>query len=453
MTEDHLPTFVREAISKMTEIVAGLLDGDGGGSVENVEEAVGQALSSVGRAAMRAVLESKDPGGRDLRINGTRHWEAARAEREYMSLFGPVRVMRGIYRSVRNGPTVCPMEVRAGILENFWTRRAAKLAVLAVTDMSPYGACHFFAELGGMRPSRSSLDRLPKALSRRWEANRDHVERAVREADTIPAEAVSVAVSIDGVMLPMRDGGKREKKARARAAGRPDKGPAGYREAGCGSVTFYDAKGERLKTVRFGRMPEAKMATLRESLAAELAHVRAQRPDLTVVAVADGDPVLWEFLDELKPDHAVVDFYHAAEHLKSALDLTDEASAVATQERFKRLRRGLKTRKNGVRTITRSLCQKPPRRTSEAALYRRGIRYFNRHAHRMNYPKMRHHRLPIGSGVVEGTCRWLVSDRMKRTGMRWDNPGGQAILTLRALVHSDRFETAWPLLAGQVAPC
>jgi hypothetical protein len=453
VAESHVPTSVREVISKMSGIVAGMFDRDEGCTVENVEEQLARALSTVGQAVMQAVLKSKDPGGCDLEINGTRYWEAARAECEYMSLFGPVRVERGLYRSGRNGPTVCPMELRVGIVEGFWTRRAAKLAVLAVTDMTPYGASQFFAELGGMQPSRSSLDRLPKALSRRWETDRDNFERAVREADTIPKLAVSVAVSIDGVMLSMRDGCKRDKKAQTRATGRPDKGPAGYREAGCGSLSFYDGKGHRLKTIRLGRMPEPKMATLRESVRAELAHVRAQRPELTVVAVADGDPVLWEFLDELKPDHSVVDFYHAAEHLKHALDLTDEASAVATQKRFKKLRRCLKKRRNGVRTIIRSLSQKRPLRTSEAALYRRGIHYFNRHAHRMDYPKMRRHHLPIGSGVVEGTCRWLVSDRMKRSGMRWDKDGGQAILTLRALVHSGRFQTAWPLLAGHVPPC
>lgn len=452
MAEPNLPTSIREAVREMTHALAGLLSRRED-SVEAREEQVGQVLNAVGATVMTAMLEAEDPGGRDVEIDGERFWQALRASREYMSHFGPLRVVRGLYRSVRNGPTVCPMELRAGIVTQFWTRRAAKLAVLAATEMTSYRARQFFAALGGMQPSRSSLDRLPKALSRRWETERDANERIVREADTIPKEAVSVAVSTDGVMLPMRDGDKRAKKAQTRAAGRPDKGPAGYREAGCGSLSFYDAKGNRLKTVRLGRMPEAKMATLRESVRSELAHIRAQRPDLIVVAVADGDPVLWEFLDELRPDHSVVDFYHAAEHLKRALDLTDEASAVATQRRFKRLRRCLKTRRNGVRTIARSLAQKPPRRTSEAALYRRGIHYFSRHAHRMNYPKLRRHHLPIGSGVVEGTCRWLVSDRMKRTGMRWDRDGGQAILTLRALVHSDRFETAWTLLAGQVQPC
>jgi hypothetical protein len=54
--------------------------------------------------------------------------------------------------------------------------------------------------------------------------------------------------------------------------------------------------------------------------------------------------------------------------------------------------------------------------------------------------------LPIGSGVVEAACKTLVSQRLKRSGMRWRPPGGQAILTFRALWQSERFERAWPLL-------
>jgi hypothetical protein len=55
--------------------------------------------------------------------------------------------------------------------------------------------------------------------------------------------------------------------------------------------------------------------------------------------------------------------------------------------------------------------------------------------------------LPIGSGVVEAACKTLVTQRMKCSGMRWRHEGGQAILTLRSVVQSHRFDQAWPLLS------
>jgi len=51
--------------------------------------------------------------------------------------------------------------------------------------------------------------------------------------------------------------------------------------------------------------------------------------------------------------------------------------------------------------------------------------------------------------VVEAACKMLVTQRMKQSGMRWGEEGGQAILTLRGWAQSgDRFDRAWALLAA-----
>lgn len=65
----------------------------------------------------------------------------------------------------------------------------------------------------------------------------------------------------------------------------------------------------------------------------------------------------------------------------------------------------------------------------------------------MDYHAYTKKRLPIGSGVVEAACKTLVSERLKQSGMRWTIRGGQAILTLRSQMQSDRWENAWGLLA------
>ena len=66
---------------------------------------------------------------------------------------------------------------------------------------------------------------------------------------------------------------------------------------------------------------------------------------------------------------------------------------------------------------------------------------------------------PIGSGVVEGTCRHLVRDRMEGTGMRWEIEGAQAMLNTRsAYVNGEwgnliefRIQEEQECLYGQVA--
>jgi hypothetical protein len=50
--------------------------------------------------------------------------------------------------------------------------------------------------------------------------------------------------------------------------------------------------------------------------------------------------------------------------------------------------------------------------------------------------------------VVESACKTLVSQRLKRSGMRWRQAGGQAILTFWAWCQSDRYDRACALLAA-----
>ena len=77
------------------------------------------------------------------------------------------------------------------------------------------------------------------------------------------------------------------------------------------------------------------------------------------------------------------------------------------------------------------------------------LAYFRKHRHRMRYQRFADEGLPIGSGVVEAACKTLVTQRMKQSGMRWGEDGGQAILTVRGWTQSgDRFDRAWAMLAA-----
>jgi hypothetical protein len=51
--------------------------------------------------------------------------------------------------------------------------------------------------------------------------------------------------------------------------------------------------------------------------------------------------------------------------------------------------------------------------------------------------------LPIATGVIEGACRYLVRDRMDRTGARWSLAGAEAVLRLRALWTNGDFDDYW----------
>lgn len=51
--------------------------------------------------------------------------------------------------------------------------------------------------------------------------------------------------------------------------------------------------------------------------------------------------------------------------------------------------------------------------------------------------------LPIATGVIEGACRYIVRDRMDKTGARWSVAGAEAVLKLRALRTNGDFDAYW----------
>src|SRR5256712_725039 len=205
-----------------------------------------------------------------VEVDGERYHRVLRCETTYTSAVGPVRVERSLYRHPQGGHAVCPLELRAGIIEGSWTPLAAKQATWVVAHLTPKEGEELFDLLGNMTPSKSTLDRLPKALSNPWERQRPHLEATLRYQETIPNEAVAMAVSLDGVMTPMKDGQRQAKRRHARATGKAPSGPAGYQEVGCATVSYYDRNGTRLVTRRMARMPETNKATLKWQLTAEV---------------------------------------------------------------------------------------------------------------------------------------------------------------------------------------
>jgi hypothetical protein len=343
------------------------------------------------------------------------------------------------------------MELRLGLIEGRWTPLAAQEALWVVAQMTPKLSGELFKRMGNMSPSRSSLDRLPKQLSERWEAQREAFESTVRMTELVPDEAATVAVSLDGVMAPMLDGEAVEKRADTAASGRPTKGPAGYREVGCGTVSFYDEEGELLRAVRLGRMPEPGKETLKSILVAELGQALAERPELRLVGLADGAKDNWTFLEstlaKVRASVCILDFFHAAEHVNAAFGAAYGDGSVQARAAFAKWRVVLLEDSDGAEKLIRAIAHlhhKHPR----SKVITQVLGYLRSNRHRMRYADCRAQGLPIGSGVVESACKMLVTQRMKNSGMRWGQEGGQAILTARSWCLSDRFDRAWATLAS-----
>jgi hypothetical protein len=61
----------------------------------------------------------------------------------------------------------------------------------------------------------------------------------------------------------------------------------------------------------------------------------------------------------------------------------------------------------------------------------REINYFKNNLSRMDYDTYRAQGFPIGSGLVEGSCKFVVGKRFKGSGMRWKRQDNVRVLRAR----------------------
>jgi hypothetical protein len=66
--------------------------------------------------------------------------------------------------------------------------------------------------------------------------------------------------------------------------------------------------------------------------------------------------------------------------------------------------------------------------------------YLFRHREHINYDMYKDLGLPLGSGMVESACKWLIQQRFKGVGMRWREDGFNHLLHLRLAWVNGRFE-------------
>ena len=162
--------------------------------------------------------------------------------------------------------------------------------------------------------------------------------------------------------------------------------------------------------------------------------------------VGDGAPWIWNLADlHLPAVPQLLDLYHAAEHLsQTAKSVWEEKTATTWwHSRVTQLKEGrLENFFAALKWLARSHHAKHYR-GDENYHPARLLRYFLENKTRLNYQWAIAQHLPIGSGTVESAARHIVQQRLKQSGMRWSDPGAQAILNLRTLHRSGGFEQYW----------
>jgi len=162
-----------------------------------------------------------------------------------------------------------------------------------------------------------------------------------------------------------------------------------------------------------------------------------------VVWLSDGGRGFWRLFDERFRSYAVgvLDFYHAAQNIWSGVKVwldgrTHHAKAWFTDARH-RLRHG---HANAVLDDLAAALLLPGLPDSAHQALTKLYNYLDKHRDHIEYDKLKELGLPIGSGLVESTCKWLIQQRFKGVGMRWSEEGFNHLLHLRLAWVNGRFD-------------
>lgn len=442
-----------------------------------VEQEVRSALDEIGKELMATAFSAADVDDLEIYVNGTLHSRVGRRTETVHTTFGAVEVKQSVYGRGRGAPTVVPMEKLLGLVERYYTPKCAKVLCHLTGVVVREEAVGILGELGGIAVGEATMHRLPLKIMARYERDRSVIEPVLRQWSEIPANAAIMQVGIDGVMVP-QDGEHCESRGREPRDGDPDPprheraygvvtppGPAAgdskmgtaWHEAAVGTIAFFNTKGEHLSTTYVARMPEEKKETLTEMLKAETLHALALRPDLVPVMASDGALGQWESLagitaemPEISQKKAfwLTDFHHVVGYVQDACDVIDGPGTAGAQVRRHELTETLKAYHDGAERVAQRLRHYRRQARSDKARDELDsvIGYLHNNRARMAYKAAIDQNLPIATGPTEAACKTLVGVRMKRSGARFSQHGGQTVLTIRASLKSDRFSNLFGFL-------
>ncbi len=166
-----------------------------------------------------------------------------------------------------------------------------------------------------------------------------------------------------------------------------------------------------------------------------------------VVWLSDGARGLWRLFDERFQCHAIgiLDFYHATQNIWSGVKNWLDGRTIRCHNWFAdarhRLRHG---QANDVLDDIKAASMLPALPGSAEKALTKLYNYLDKHRDHIQYDKFKEMGVPIGSGLVESTCKWLIQQRFKGVGMRWSEDGFNHLLHLRLAWVNGRFDALFP---------
>ena len=386
---------------------------------------------------------SADRGYRGPRVpcgSGHEARFAGYRDKSFDTVLGLVTVTRAWYHCAACGHGLAPRDAELGV-----TGTSMSPGLVAMNDLAaaagPFaGAARLLEEIGGVRLTAKRVERAAEASGAAVaSAGRERaLLTAARKLVPLPPSPLpdKLYAAIDGTGVPMTS---RETAGRQ---GKGEDGRARTREVKLGVFFTQDEPGKDGHPVR-DRASTSVIATFEpapvfaglvkaEGIRRGADHVR----QLTVLG--DGAAWIWNIATAKFPEATqVVDLFQAREHLH---DLARKLEFMLGDRKDEWLAARLEDldygHVDGIVTATR----KYPLEGVKKDEIDTALGSFENNAPRMRYHWFRQCGLFVGSGVVESSCKTVVGQRLKQSGMHWTVAGADSIIALRCREASRTWE-------------
>lgn len=431
---------------------------------EHVVRHLEEQLHEVGREAFKQWLLQFESDAEVLVVDGKTYRFKMTAEKEFLMKFGHVTIARRLYQQDVGGPVYVPLDEAWNMHGQFAAADVRESLLFLSAHLSPGEAVACLDKVASFSCSKTTVQNVINEMGDILEEHEDELMETVRLVEELPVmKTKCVAVSLDGVNVRLNTPGPKK--------GRPTERPKDeasmsretascYKNAMVGVVSFYgevpkntgrnERTPERLANCCVARMPEEKFPTFREKIEAEVRSTVERLPaNVTKIVLNDGGTNLWNYVDAhpLYDDfEKIVDFHHVLDHVSLGAEGIFGKGTADGQAWYRKMEALLLEYEDGVIRVIRSLeyyANGYEYQESSRKLIEDCLTFLRNNAHRMEYKRFRDNGWPIGSGPVEGACKNIVKKRMCQSGQRWSLPGGQAILSLRAIVKSNRWPAFW----------
>jgi hypothetical protein len=372
-------------------------------------------------------------------------------KRQIISLLGPLQWPRRVGRCPQGceTPQVAPLDDDLGVQPQQRTSGELQQLGCALAVFVPFAtAATLLGWASGVAVSPRAVWAWVQAAGRRAMAQLHEQLQAAAEGHLPPEEplaaevaAMPLALGADGVMVPFRPEG-----------GQP-RGKTAWHEVKVGVLARLGRHTTRTGKI-VARLHQRRLVAvfgdidaLQRRLWLEALHQGIMGAP-QVVWLSDGARGLWRLFEERFTAYAigVLDFYHAVQQLwKSAAAWLDGRTTQARRWfgwARHRLRHG---NPDGVLADLADALDVEGLPATARETLRTVYTYLERHREHINYEAYKALGLPLGSGMVESACKWLIQQRFKGVGMRWSEDGFNHLLHLRLAWVNGRFEALFGL--------